>query len=192
MLGELAQHLSASAEIMSRTLGESPRERAQLAHSIEKESARASAVHRRICNRLATSLITPFEADGLFELSFALEHAIEGIEHAMATIVSLTLGTLPTPLMEALAIIERMAELSVQGCWELGDSVALAGYSEEMRRVQTHARTLTRQALVLVLAPNADPIMALREREAVRHIEMVVQRLGRIAKATELLRVKGA
>ena len=190
LLGELAQHLSASAEIMSRTLGEDPSERALLAQSLERESADAAALHRRVTNTLATSLITPFEADALHELSHAIQHTVEGIERTVAMAVQLKLGTFRTPLMETLALIERMSELTVQACWTLSDSDGLASYYEEMRRVETHASTLARQATVHCLLNATDPGLALREREVVWRTELVLERYAEIAKAADLLRVK--
>lgn len=192
LLGELAQHLSQSAELMSRTLGEDPDERSRLAQALERESADAAALHRRVTNRLATSLITPFEADALHDLSHSIQKAVDSIEKAVSMTVMLKLGTLPTVLMESLAIVERMAELTVHACWELSDSSGLAQYYEEMRRVEAHALALTRQAVVQYLTTSGDPLEAMRGREAVWKIEIVVECFGEIAKATDLLRVKDA
>ena len=190
LFGELAQHVSTAAEAASRTLGEAPSERRHLAHALESTSADAAAVHRRITNRLATSIMTPFEADALHAMSLAMSTTAEAMERAVLLAVHLNVGTLPNPVMEALSLVERLCELTVSMTWSLSSRPQLANYFEEMRRLEKHAHTHVRDALEIVLSTEGNLTQALRMREVVVRVEAVIDACAGIAAAADLLRVK--
>ncbi|MDO5645639.1 MAG: DUF47 family protein [Dermabacter sp.] len=190
LFGDMAQTVSTSAEIMSRTLGESPSERPRLATALHACATDAAALNRRIANRLATSLITPFEADALHMLSLAMTATVDAIERTVDLVVRLRVGTIPNPLMEVLVLVERLAELTVQASWELGHAGALTDFYEEVHRIENHAQSHLRSALATCLEGSTDVFVALREREVIAGLDQVMARFDQVAQAIDLLRVK--
>src|SRR5690625_7305617 len=119
LIGELSKLIVQAADAHSKVLGLGYRERMRVAPRLHDHSTRAEELCRRIATRLADSLITPYEAELLYDLALTIADTIDSMEHTAALLVLARLGTLPTALLEAGKGIERAAELPVVASWAL-------------------------------------------------------------------------
>ena len=67
LLSELAELLVQAADTHSKLLGNGYRERTRIAPTLHEQSTVAEELCRRIAQRLAHSLITPYEAELLYD-----------------------------------------------------------------------------------------------------------------------------
>lgn len=190
LFGDIAQLLVSGAEVLSRTLGESPRERARIAARLHEQSGEAAALSRRIGNRLAAALITPFEAEVLHGLSLALSDAMQAMDRAADLTVRFSLGSVPDPLLETAELIARAAEITVEAMWHLGEVHELQEFSAAMRRLDNHGERLARGALTDVFASGASAGQMLREREVALALRDVLSQFEQAAREADLLRIK--
>lgn len=177
---------------MSRTLGEAPVERARLSDGVTAKVADAAAFHRRISNRLVSSIITPFEADALHALACAMLDTVDAMARAAALTVRLDVSTLPNPLLEVLALVERLAERTVQGTWDLERPEKLSTFHEEMRSVVSSSHALIGSAIAAAWDGTVVPEQAHQVREVIAAIEQVVRSFERVARAVDFVRVKSS
>ncbi|MCG7426718.1 hypothetical protein MHY20_03670 [Helcobacillus sp. ACRRO] len=218
LFGDLSQILVVSSEALSRAFGEAPSERPVLIRPIEKGAADAAKVTRRIANILAVSLITPFEAEVLHELSHRMSNVAAQIHRTADLTVRLGMGSLPPRLLDAATVLERAAGHTVEATWEMSDVAALSTFYDEMRRMDTHVQELLRRALTDLLrpsppeneqagaraaqgAPNVgsvststmetpDLLGVLRTREIIAAMEEIAHAHQAVAQTVDLLRVK--
>src|SRR5690606_19853483 len=118
---ELSELLVQSSDTHSKLLGQGYRERTRIAPKLHEQATVAEELCRRIAQRLAQSLITPYEAEMLYDLALTMADTIDAMEHTAGLLVASRLGVLPTPLLEAAKAIERAAELTVAASWKLSD-----------------------------------------------------------------------
>lgn len=190
LFGDIAQLLMSGSEALSRTLGESPRERPRIAVRLHEQSGEASALSRRIANRLAAALITPFEAEVLHGLSLAMSDALQAMDRAADLTVRFGLGSVPDPLLETAELIARAAEITVEAMWHLGDVRELHEFSAAMRRLDNHAERLARGALTDVFSQSVTAGQMLREREVALALRHVLTVFEQVAREADLLRIK--
>ena len=79
--GELAQILVQAADAHSRLLGHGYRERSRILPALHEAATSATELCRRIANRLADSLITPYEAELLYDLALTIADTADSLEH---------------------------------------------------------------------------------------------------------------
>lgn len=189
---ELAQVLVDSADTLSKVMGHARRDRARIAPQLHENSTRAGEISERVGNRLADSLITPYEAELLYDLALTLTDAAEMMEHIAELIILGRIGNLPEPLLESAKGIEHACELTVSAAWVLRSVHQLGDHYAQMRRIRRQGDRLRRQALGAVyqrggaageMMPLHDVIMTLGTLFA------LLERSGRLA---DLLRVKDA
>lgn len=192
LFADIAHQLVSGSEILSRTLGESPRERSRTAPRLQEHAADAAALSRRIGNRLAEALITPFEAEVLHALALAMADTVAHMERAADLTVRFEIGTVPDALLEAAQLIERAAEITVEATWHLGDPAQLHAYSAGMQRLVNHGEGLVRATLQEIFTEGAEPAGMLRMREITLELRRVLDEFERCARGTDLLRIKDA
>lgn len=190
LFGDIAQLLESGAESLARTLGENPREREGTAAELHEQSADAVALSRRIANRLAAALITPFEAEILHTLALCMSDALDAMERSADLTVRFDLGSVPPALLETAELISRAAELTVEATWHLSDTDELREFSSAMRRLDTHAERLLRGVLTDLYASAEPAGEMLRIREVAFELRHVLERFEQVARTADLLRIK--
>jgi len=190
LFGDIAQLLESGAESLARTLGEDPEERARTATQLHEQSADAVALSRRIANRLAAALITPFEAEVLHALALGMSDALDAMERAADLTVRFELGSVPHPLLETAELIARAAEITVEATWHLSDTDELREFSAAMRRLDTHAERLLRGVLTDLYASTESAGTMLRTREVAFELRRVLEKFEQVARTADLLRIK--
>src|SRR5690625_5631924 len=87
LIGELSKLIVQAADAHSKVLGLGYRERMRVAPRLHDHSTRAEELCRRIATRLADSLITPYEAELLYDLALAIADSIDSMEHTAELLV---------------------------------------------------------------------------------------------------------
>lgn len=190
LFADISQLLVSGSEGLSRALGADPREREHLASQLHEQAGDAAAVARRIDNRLAAALITPFEAEVLHDLALAMSDALGAMERAADLTARFGLGSIPDPLLETAELILRAAEVTVEATWHLGDTRELHEYSAAMLRLDNHGERLVRGALTELYASPAGVGDMMRMREVALELRHVLTCFARVARTTDLLRIK--
>lgn len=190
LLAELAQVLLDSADLTSKVLGHSPRERARIAPKLHDQATRASELCERLANRLADSLITPYEAELLYDLSLSIADAVDSMENTAEMLVLARLGSVPTPLLECAKSIERAGELTVEAAWSLRKVKELEGYYPQMRKLKHLGDRLCRQALAELHKRGGTAADMLLMHDVITSTRETFTHLERVGRIADLLRVK--
>lgn len=192
LFSELAQLHLQSAGSHSRLLGQGYRERSRIAPTLHEQSTVAEELCRRIAQRLAHSLITPYEAELLYDFALTLADAVDAMENTAELLVLSRLGALPTALLEAATGIERAAELMVAGTWKLSSIRELGDLYVQVRKVKRQGDRQVRYALreLYSRGGSTQELLPLHDViESIRHTISLQERAARIA---DMLRVKDA
>lgn len=192
LFAELAQLMVDSADTLSKVMGHSRRERPRMTPRLHENTLQADAISDRIGNRLADSLITPYEAELLYDLALTMSDIVESMESVGDVLVLGRLGELPPQLLEAAKGIERGCELTVASAWRLRRVRELGDHYSQMRRTTRQGRRLCRQALGTVYGRGGAAGELLPLHDAIRALAEVVEGLERAGRLTDLLRVKDA
>ena len=192
LFAELAELLVQASDTHSKLLGHGYRERTRIAPRLHEQSTVAEELCRRIAERLAQSLITPYEAELLYDFALTIADTIDAMEHTAELLVASRLGQLPTPLLDAAKGIERAAELTVAASWKLDGIRELGDYYEQVRRLTRQGERMVRKALgeIYTRGGATQELLPLHDvSESIRHTISLQERVARIA---DLLRVKDA
>lgn len=192
LFGELAELLVQASDTHAKLLGLGYRERSRLAPRLHDHSTRAEELCRRIATRLADSLITPYEAELLYDLALTIADTIDSMEHTAELLVLSRTGTLPTPLLEAAQGIERAAELTVKAGWSLDRVRDLGDYYVQMRKLKRQGDRLTRRSLGELYTRGGASTELFAIRDATESVSRTVALQERTARLADLLRVKDA
>ena len=187
---ELAQILADSAVTHSRILGQGPQARTRLVPILHENSSRATEISARIATRLADSLITPYEAELLYDLALTMADCIDSLEHTGELLVITRLSALSTPLLEAAEALEHAAEYTVQASWQLRRVHHLGGYYTRMRTVKHQGDRLCRQALGELYRAGGAATDMMLQRDVIYAVSTTFELLERVARIADMLRVK--
>ena len=192
LFAELAELLVQASDTHSKLLGHGYRERTRIAPRLHEQSTVAEELCRRIAQRLAQSLITPYEAEMLYDFALTIADTVDAMEHTAELLVLSRLGQLPTPLLDAAKGIERAAELTVAASWKLAGIRELGDYYEQVRKLTRQGERMVRRALgeLYTRGGATQELLPLHDvAESIRHTITLQERVARIA---DLLRVKDA
>lgn len=192
LFGELAELLVQAADTHSKVLGSGYRERTRFAPRLHENSTRAEELCRRVSNRLADSLITPYEAELLYDLALTISDTIDSMEHTAEILVLSRIGGLPTPLLEAAKLIERSAELTVVASWSLNRVRDLGDFYVQVRKHKRQGDRLTRQALADLYSRGGASTELLAFHDVTTAVAHTIALQERTARLADLLRVKDA
>lgn len=192
LFSELAELEVQAADSHSKILGHGYRERARLAPRLHECSTRTEELCRRIANRLSDSLITPYEAELLYDLALTIADAIDAMENTAEVLVLFRVGSLPTSLLEVAKGIERAAEITVNVTWRLDRIRDLGDAYVQTRTLKRQADRLLRQALVELVKRGGAATDLVPLREVHSSIARTVDLQERTVRTADLLRVKDA
>ena len=192
LFGELAELLVQTTDTHSKLLGHGYRERTRIAPKLHEESTRAEELCRRISQRLAQSLITPYEAELLYDLALTIADTVDSMEHTADLLVLSRVGALPTPLLEAAKGIERAAELTVAATWTLHRVRDLGEYYPQIRKLKRQGDRLVRQSLAELYGRGGAVTELLPLHDITESIGRTIALQEHIARLADLLRVKDA
>ncbi|WP_114855108.1 DUF47 domain-containing protein [Brachybacterium sp. YJGR34] len=190
LFGELAELLVQAADTHSKLLGHGYRERTRIVPKLHEQSTVAEELSRRIAERLAQSLITPYEAELLYELSLTITDTVDSLEHTAQLLVASRVGALPTPLLDAAKGIERAAELTVVASWTLHSVRDLGDYYLQIRKLKRQGDRLVRQALGELYQQGGSSQEMLPLHDVCESVGRTLAFQERTARSADLLRVK--
>lgn len=190
---DLAQCVQSSSETLAEALALEGQARAAAFERLQSHAIDAAELNHRIANRLATSLITPFQADALHGVAAAMKLCVNDMERTADLTLRLEIEKLPNRLLEILSVIERAAKLVVQCAWKLENPKQLSAFDEDMRRLTTHASEHSRTAIAELWdncpTPSSFPAAA-RTREVIGALDCVLLAFQNLSRCVDLLRVK--
>ena len=192
LLSELAELLVQAADTHSKLLGSGYRERTRLAPTLHEQSTVAEELCLLTSRRLAESLITPYEAELLYDFSLTIADAVDAMEHTAGLLVAARTGTLPIPLLDAAEGIERAAELTVAASWKLNDTQDLGDYYVQVRKLKRQGDRLVRQALGELYSRGGATQELLPLHDVAGSIQRTIALQERVARIADLLRIKDA
>ncbi len=192
LFGELAELLVQATDTHSKLLGHGYRERTRIAPKVHDQSTRAEELCRRISQRLAQSLITPNEAELLYDLALTIADTVDSMENTAELLVLSRVGALPTPLLEAAKGIERAAELTVAATWSLNRVRDLGDYYPQIRKLKRQGDRLVRQCLGELYSRGGATTELLPLHDVTESVGRTVALQERTARLADLLRVKDA
>lgn len=189
---ELAELQVQAADVHSKMLGHGYRERARLAPRLHDLATRAEEQCRRIANRLSDSLITPYEAELMYDLALTLADAVDAMENTAELLVLFRVGRLPTSLLEVAKGLERAAEVMVTATWKLDRVRELDEMYAQTRKIKRQGDRLIRQAQAEMVKQGGAATDLVPLREVTTSIAHTVDLQERAARRVDLLRVKDA
>jgi len=192
LFAELAELLVQAADTHSKLLGHGYRERTRIAPRLHEQATVAEELCRRIAQRLAHSLITPYEAELLYDFALTIADTIDAMENTAELLVVSKVGALPTPLMDAAKGIERSAELTVAATWKLSGVRDLGEYYEQVRKLKRQGDRLARRALAELYTRGGSTQELLPLHDVALSIRETITLQERVARIADLLRVKDA
>lgn len=190
LFNEHAQNLLGGAELLSQILGQPLRDRARALPRLHDHAARSLELTHRISNRLADSLITPFEADALHDLAMTVSDAVNAMERTAELASAQGAGTVPDVLLEVAGAIERSSEIIVEALWKLQKVKELENYYVEIRRQRRHADRLTLRATLELYEKGGAAADLMRARDLIESMERIAAHLDQTGRLADLLRVK--
>jgi uncharacterized protein Yka (UPF0111/DUF47 family) len=176
LFNDLAQLLVGGAETLSRILSQPARDRSHSAPKLHEHATRAGQLSHRVTNRLADSLISPFEADALHDLALAMADVLDAMESTAELMVHGRRPTAPDTLLETAQVIERMAELD--------------NYYREIRRLKKHGDRLIQTTMTDLYDRGGTAVDLLRERDLIQAVGRVLTLLELVGRLMDVLRVK--
>ncbi len=190
LFAELSELLVQAADTHSKLLGHGYRERTRIAPRLHEQATVSEELCRRIAQRLAHSLITPYEAELLYDFALTIADTVDSMEHTAELLVISKVGTLPTPLLEAAKGIERTAELTVAITWKLSRVRDLGDYYEQVRKLKRQGDRLVRRALGDLYSRGGASQELLPLHDVAASIRETIVLQERAARIADLLRVK--
>lgn len=190
LFGELAELLVQSADTHSKLIGQGHRDRVRIAPRLHDQSTRAEELTRRIAQRLAESLVTPYEAELLYDLALTMADTLDAMEHTGELLAGTRVGTLPTPLLEAATGIERAAELTVSASWKLSAVSEMGDYYPQTRKLKRQGDRLVRQALAELYRRGGAAGEVLPLHDVALSVRRTLELQEQTARIVDLLRVK--
>lgn len=190
LYSDLAQLLVNSAEMLSRTLGQPTRDRSRILPRLHENATRASELTHRISNRLAESLITPFEAEVLYDFAHSLDDAVSRMELTAEMTVAYRVGSISKQLLETAQAIERGAEITLEATWTLSSLRRLGEYHREMHHLRRHGDRLVHQAVAALYTQGGAATDLLRHRDIATGLGSCLELLDAASRHADLLRVR--
>lgn len=192
LFAELAEVLVQAADLHSRLLGQTYRERTRLAPQLHEHSTLSEELCRRIAERLAHSLITPYEAELLYDFALTIADAIDQMQHTAGLLVVSRAGALPRPLLDAAEGIERSAEHTVAASWKLANVQEMGEYHSHVRRQKRQGDRLVREGLGELYRQGGSLQEMMPLHDAAESLRATSTLLEKVARITDMLRVKDA
>jgi uncharacterized protein Yka (UPF0111/DUF47 family) len=143
-----------------------------------------------VTNRLADSLISPFEADALHDLALAMADVLDAMESTAELMVHGRRPTAPDTLLETAQVIERMAAITVEATWRLQSVDELDNYYREIRRLKKHGDRLIQTTMTDLYDRGGTAVDLLRERDLIQAVGRVLTLLELVGRLMDVLRVK--
>ncbi|MBV7411357.1 DUF47 family protein [Dermabacteraceae bacterium TAE3-ERU27] len=190
LLGDTAHLVAESSQTLARCLGSADEERPVLARRLDSSRREAADLSRRISNRLASALITPFEADVLLGMAHCLSDAVNRLERVSSLVVTFRMGSLPSRVLDVVEDLIRLANSTADVLWKLSDMSAIDAFCVDMPRQLGNTEGLCRQALHEIYAEKTDPVSLLQLRDVVEGMREVALCHERFVRLADRLRVK--
>lgn len=180
-LAGLGDQLGAATATLSALLGVERPERRALGTDLAAILAAADKDSRALLIEVERAFVTPIDRVLLADLSTAIPDVIERLHGAAELILEHRLGEVPDETVDAIALIERAAEIIAEGLRSFGNPRNLIPLQYELRRIMREARSSLRQGLAEAVSSTPDPRLAQRERDVIRQFQRATESVDAVA-----------
>lgn len=189
---DLAEALSSSSELLSRTMAQNARDRQRLLPQMRENSNRAAEIAGRIGNQLVESLITPFEAEVLHGIAYTMADTCEQMESVARLLDAHRIPKPSDHLIRSAGLVERCTDITVEAVWALATLRSQEDYHLEMRRLARHIRSLVETSRAERYDAGGAAADLLRSRDVHEAMLGLTRLLEQIGRSADLLRVRDA
>lgn len=141
-LAALAESLGAAVDRVAQLLGSSAEQSADLETALNAIDMDATSRHMALMTTLRSTFISPLPRQDLYQISDALNHAVEQVCNAGLLIRATGQYRLPSAAMDLLEILGRQAELTEVAVGQLRDLDAMEETWIQMQRAAKRAERI--------------------------------------------------
>jgi predicted phosphate transport protein (TIGR00153 family) len=153
---------------------------------------RGDELSHEVANRLATTFVTPFDRDDIHELSGAIDDVVDTIEKVVDMFALYRIDA-PTPAaIQLSSIIVQQTQVIVQAVAKLKGFKDLKQDWMEIRRLESEADRVSREAVAALFGDSADPLTVVKWKDVYALFEDTSDRCEDIADIIEQLTAKHA
>ncbi len=171
MMGEAADHLPQAAVSFYTVASAKPTARPALVKALSKIEQEADSRHLKLVRKVASTFVTPYERDDLYQMLEKLDDTIDALEHAGKLIVEFEMKALPDQYVKNAQELVGMSEAA-------RDAVNLIKKPNKMERalfrINEHENALDegyRKVLTDALTTGSDPIEAIKLKTLADSVE---------------------
>jgi predicted phosphate transport protein (TIGR00153 family) len=151
---------------------------------------RGDEVSHDVANRLATTFVTPFDRDDIHDLAGALDDVVDTIEKVVDMFVLYRIDAPTSVAIQLSSIIVQQCEVIVQAVGKLRRFKDLKQDWVEIRRLESEADRVSREAVAGLFADTADPLTVIKWKDVYALFEETCDRCEDVADIIEQLSAK--
>src|SRR5699024_1382506 len=111
---DLASHIRDGAYVLQAAVDGPPGEWASAAERLKQIEHDGDEATHTIMSAVNSSFITPFDRDDIYDLASRLDDCVDHIEASLDIMVLYRVGDLPVKVTEQVAVLVKMADLTVE------------------------------------------------------------------------------
>jgi uncharacterized protein Yka (UPF0111/DUF47 family) len=153
---------------------------------------RGDEISNELSSRLATTFVTPFDRDEIHELTTAIDDVVDTIEKIVDMFVLYRIDVPTSPAIQLASIIVQQCQVIVQAVGKLRGFKDIKADWVEIRRLESEADRVSREAIAGLFADAADPLTVIKWKDVYGSFEDTCDRCEDVADLIEQLNAKHA
>ncbi len=190
MMTEASSHLPDATTAFYTLVSANPSARPALAEKLAAIEQEADERQVRLLRKVATTFITPYDREDIFDMFECLDDTIDSLDHAGKLVVDFELQALPPEVVANAKELVGMSELARDAVEYIKKpnkmEKALFAINAHENNLDSAYRALLRKALM----PGSDPIEAIKVKILADSIEHAATRIESFARALSIAAIK--
>ena len=190
MMTEASSHLPDATTAFYTLVSANPSARPALAEKLAAIEQEADERQVKLLRKVATTFITPYDREDIFDMFECLDDTIDSLDHAGKLVVDFELQALPPEVVANAKELVGMSELARDAVEYIKKpnklEKALFAVNEHENNIDAHYRKL----LCDSMAEGADPIHALRLKTLADSVESAATQIERFTRALAITAIK--
>jgi uncharacterized protein len=153
---------------------------------------RGDELSHELSSRLATTFVTPFDRDDIHDLTSAIDDVVDTIEKVVDMFVLYRIEAPTPPAIQLASIIVQQTEVIARAVRKLKGFKELKDDWVEIRRLESEADRVSREAIAGLFANGADPLTVVKWKDVYALFEDTCDRCEDVADIIEQLSAKHA
>lgn len=147
---------------------------------------------RTVLHNLDSTFVTPFDREDIQALSEGLDNILDDVYHLSEVLVLIPLDGIRPELREQAAIMEKMADVTVEAVDRLHNMSGLRELLDRIDALETEGDTIYRKALVGLFSGTLDAIEVLKWKDIISAAEGAIDQIEDLGDAIGSILVKHA